>query len=655
MANLDREDDRCSRRTFLSTALVAPFVAGELVSSAGRGGAPTPGWGAAGGVRVTSPDRRIEFELLTAGRPRVSYRVTFRHMPVVETSALGLVVDAVELSEGAVAGRVERYRLRDRYAWNGVHSVAVDDCQGARIHMRHRQSGTDYVVEVRAFDDGIAFRCVVPGEGSRVPEEASSFVLPAGSTVWYHGLRGHYEGKYGRRDVADVKENDWAAPPVTCKLPGGAGYASITEAGLVDYAGMVLQADGRRGFRARLGNVPPASYPFTLRYGDEEAARLARPAPVTGTITSPWRVVMIGSDLNALVNCDIVGNVSPPPDPRYFPEGIHTDWVRPGRCVWKYLDGGGESTVENMKEFSRMAGELGFEYNLLEGFWRRWSEGELRDVIDYSRQHGVGIWLWQHSKELHDPAARAAFFGHLRDVGAVGAKVDFFDHEAREIIDLYDACMEEAAKNRIMLDFHGANKPTGESRTWPNELTREAVNGMERKSMDSWSEHDTTFPFARDLAGPVDFTPMLFGERRRETSWAHQIAMPAIVTSPLLVYGASPQHILANPAVELIKSIPSVWDETRVLGFSEIGEVAAFARRSGDTWFLAIANGPSGRTVDVPLDFLAAGSHAALLVRDRMDDPAAVDLERTTVRGGDSLTIRMRDGGGFVGRFSGAA
>ena len=168
--------------------------------------------------------------------------------------------------------------------------------------------------------------------------------------------------------------------------------------------------------------------------------------------------------------------------------------------------------------------------------------------------------------------------------------------------------------------------------------------------MPAWAQHDTTIPFTRMLAGHLDFTPMLFGERRRETSWAHQIATAALFTAPLLVYGAHPQAMLDNPAVDLIKSIPTVWDETRVLPQSEIGEIAAFARRHGKQWFLVIANGPSARSVEVPLSFLGKGSHAAFLVRDEADEPAAVRVEHVTVRREDSLKIDLRAGGGFVAR-----
>ena len=635
----------CSRREFIAAALTAPAAAAWARDWDVGVRAPAP-------IRVASPSGAIEFQLFPDDRGPLSYAVTFRNRNVVDRSVFSMLLDGVELGQGVKPGKVEAYEGNERYAWRGVHSEAVNRFKGARIPLRHGAAVTDYVLEVRAFDDGVAFRSIVPGSGPRVPDEATTFVVPAGSTVWYHDLRGHYEGVHARKDIAQAQAGEWAAPPLTFKLGDAAGYASITEAAIIDYSGMALQADGQRGFRVRLGHAQPPSYPFTLRYGDAEAARLAQPAAIVGTITTPWRVVMIGPDLDTLVNCDIVHDLAPPPDPALFPQGMNTAWIKPGRAVWKYLDGGGDNSLDTMKEFSRLAGELGFEYNLIEGFWQRWPESDLRELVGYSRERNVGIWLWKHSKEIHDPDAREAFFRHAQDVGAVGVKIDFFDHEAKEVMDLYRAALEGAARHHLMVDFHGADKPAGESRTWPNELNREAVSGMERKSTPAWAVHDTTLPFTRMLAGPMDFTPMLFGERRRETSWAHQIATAATFTAPLLVYGAHPRAILDNPAVELIKSIPTVWDETRVLPASEIGELSALARRSGTQWFLVIANGPVARSVDVPLDFLGDGAHEALLVGDEPEDAAAVRVVTRTLHRNDSLKIELRPAGGFVARFS---
>jgi alpha-glucosidase len=507
-------------------------------------------------------------------------------------------------------------------------------------------------LEVRVFNNGLAFRYVVPGsDRARVPDEASAFRLPEGSVVWYHDFEGHYEGVHQKKGIAEVQDGEWVAPPLTVKLPDGAGYAAITEAALVNYAGMGLKADGRRGFKAVLGHALPVSHPFDLRYGAAEAKRLAVPASLTGRITTPWRVIMLGADLDALVNCDLVPNVSPPPDRKLFPGGMETSWVKPGRCVWKYLDGG-QNTLADMKEFSRLAGELKFEYNMVEGFWQRWPESQTRELVEYAKQYNVGTWVWKHSKDLRTPYARHQFFALCNRVGVVGAKIDFFDHEAKEIIDLYQALLRDAAEYKVMLEFHGANKPAGESRTWPNEMTREAIRGMEASRMAERATHNTTLPFTRFLAGHADYTPMHFGERRRETSWAHQIASAAIFTSPVLIYAAHPKNILENPAVDVIKSIPSIWDETIVLPPSEIGEIAVFVRRRNRTWVLAIMNGSVAKSVAIPLSFLGPVNYQAMLVKDVMVDSGAVKIENEMVSRKKSLVIEMRPGGGCIGRFS---
>lgn len=601
-------------------------------------------------VTITSPDRRT---VITVARQagHLTYAVTAGGAAVIPASMLGVMLDGADLGQSVTIGSVDRYQIRERYAWLGGHAEALNHANGARIAVSGNTAATPYTLDVRALDDGVAFRFVVPGSGRRVPDAGTIFGIPAGSIVWSHNLGGHYEALYHRQPLEELKDGEWAGPPVTFKLPGGRGYAAITEAALANYPGMVLQADGKNGFRERLGHAPPASFAYTLRYGREEAARLSVPAAIDGTITTPWRVVMVGPNLDALVNSDIVHNLSPAPDTRIFPDGVRTPWLKPGRAVWRYLDGG-ENTLEGIKEFSRLAGELGFEYNVVEGIWQRWTHAELRDLVEYSKAHHVGIILWRHSNTLHDAATRRRLFADLRDQGVAGLKIDFFDHEAKEVIDLYQAILRDAAEYQLMLDFHGANKPAGESRTWPNEMTREGIYGLEHRTMPAWAEFNTTFPFTRLLAGHADYTPVIFGERRRETTWAHQIASAAILTSPLLIYGAHPASLLANPAAELIRSIPSVWDETRVLPPSEIGELAAFARRRGPQWFAAAMNGPIAKTVTVNLSFLEGGRHDMLLARDQPDDAAAIALERREVDAHSTLTIAMPAGGGFVARFS---
>lgn len=610
-------------------------------------------------VQVVSPDGNVKLTILPNAE-RLSFTVTHGNTVVIDPSTIVMNLDGYDLSTGVVLGNVECYEIDETYPWHGAHNTAVNQCNGAKISLQHDLSFTDYVLEVRVFNDGAAFRHVIAGDegASRVPDEYTTFVIPAGSTVWYHDLGGHYEAAYKKNDISDVPAGQWAGPPVTFKLPPSSsvedrkgGYGSITEANLVDYAGMALEADGRRGLLTGLGHRQPLNYPYELRYGREEAKRLGKPAPVIGTITTPWRVVMVGRDLNTLVNSTIVPNLCPPPDQQYFPDGIKTSWVKPGRAVWRYLDGGDRS-FEGMKEFSRMAGQLGYEYHILEGFWSRWSDEQIKEIVEYSNQQGVRLLFWKHSNQLGTPEQREEFFTRLHSLGVAGAKIDFLDHEAKEVIDHYEALLKKAAENQMVVDFHGANKPTGRERTWPNELVREAVRGMESSSLRERARHETILPFARYLAGPADYTTMHFGDRRQDTTWTHQIASLAIFASPLLTVAAHPQTILDNPAVDVIKSIPAVWDETIVLPESAIGELAIFARRTGRTLFLAVMCGPEAKTIQVPLSFLGEDQYNASLVCDNKENDAAVVMKNSTARRGDTLTIEMSSGGGFVGRFS---
>jgi alpha-glucosidase len=298
-----------------------------------------------------------------------------------------------------------------------------------------------------------------------------------------------------------------------------------------------------------------------------------------------------------------------------------------------------------------MAGELGYEYHVIEGFWTRWSDEQIKELVDYSRECGVGLWLWRHSNALRTDEAREEFFKQLHDLGVVGAKIDFFDHEHLEVVDHYTKLLETAAKHRILVNFHGANKPTGEPRTWPNELVREGVRGMESSRLRDRARHDATLPFTRFLAGHADYTPVHFGARRADTTWAHQVATAVVFTAPLQTYGAHPKSILENPAAAMLKSIPSVWDETIVLDVSEIGELAAFARRSDKTWFVGVVNGPATGVVELPLSFLGEGVYQTLLVLDRQDDPAAVDIKEMKSQRRDVLKLELNAGGGAVARF----
>jgi alpha-glucosidase len=604
-------------------------------------------------LTCVSPDGKLVC-ILTVENQQLFMNLTLNGKPVIEKSPLQMSVDGAMITNNIKTGKVSRSTINEKYPWFGYHSTAKNHCNRYIVAIKNKQQKINYTLEFRVFNDAAGFRFIIPGDENslRTPDESTIFRLPDKSLVWYHDLYMHYEGIHEKKMIDTVPSGQWAAPPLTIKLPDGAGYASITEANLVDYAGMALQTDGNNGFSVKLGHSHPASYPYVLRYTKEDVARLSQIAEVKGTITTPWKVIMAGKDLNTLVNCDAVHNLCPEPDKTLFPEGLASGWIKPGRAVWRYLDGGGDQSLRNMKEFSRMASELGFEYNILENFWSKWPDDSIKSLVDYSKKLGVGIIVWKHSKDLRDPVARNGFFQRLHNLGIAGIKIDFFDHEAKEVIDLYISIFNETAALQLSLILHGANKPTGLERTWPNVLIYEGVRGMESSKLMDRATHETTIPFTRMLAGPADYSVCHFGERRRNTTWVHQVATAAIYCGPVITYAANPSNLLSNPCVEMIKSIPSVWDETIVLPPSEIGEIAVYAQRKGTTWFLSVINGLQPKTVKIPLTFLGTGTYNTLVLKDNLSNSADAVITTGTAARNDNIDLELGVGGGFLMRLT---
>jgi len=604
---------------------------------------------------VKSPDRHIAVNLsVEAGQ--VEWCALLDGVMVLEKAPLE--ISGGEPSTGPVHfGRTRRYRINDSYPWYGVHSVAEERGSGLEVPLLAHDGTVAWILEIRAYDNGIAFRMTLPGTEPRVPQETAAFRPVAGSAVWsFDPTYGHYEGVYQKSEASSTPKGRFMAPPVTIELPGDSAYLAITEGRLQNYPGMVLQSDGTGTFFARPGDEVPADKALIYFQGADMARRLAVPAVLSGTIVTPWRVVMIARNLNELVNNDIVSDVSDSPDPKIFPEGPRTAWIRPGRAVWNFLDGGA-NTLEGSKDVSKMAAELGFEYQEVEGYWENWTEAQIKELVDYSRKLGVGIWLWKNRRELSTRENREAFFDLCNRTGVVGVKIDFFDSEAKDVVDLYQELLQETAAHHLMVNFHGSNKPTGEQRTWPNELTREAVEGMEYCCTDTGqpdaprARHAATIPFTRLLAGPADYTPMLFDKGLNGTTWANQIASAVIITSPLLTIAANPKTILSNPAVQVIRDISPVWDETIVLPPSRIGELVILARRKGDRWFLACMNGDAPQSFDVPLRFLGSGGWTAQTVSDVANKAAAVHVEAQRFNADGVIHLALAPGGGYVAKF----
>jgi alpha-glucosidase len=417
--------------------------------------------------------------------------------------------------------------------------------------------------------------------------------------------------------------------PAALKFPGNVGYGLVTEANLVSYSDMALYSSGTNGFKAVFHDDPNG-------WNHD------------GEIVSPWRVTLLAADLNTMVNSDLIKNLCPPPPL----ELANVPWIKPGRSIWHWLTGGAPK-LEEQKAWVDGTKKLGYEYYLVDDGWRDWNGGgdnawnALEEIVKYARASDVQIWAWVNAKFVFTPADRAAYFKRAKSIGIVGLKVDFPKPANAEWVKWYDDILRDAAAAGLMIDFHGAVKPTGRERTWPNEMTREGICGREQGK--NPASHDTTLPFLRYVQGHADYTPTLFiPGRLNGSSFAHELAMAVVFTSPYLCMGDNPQNYLKSDAVDALMALPPVWDETIVLPGSEIGQMAVFARRHGDEWFIGVISGPTPRRETITLRFLGRGNYRLVELADSPDrDDAFARSERTVTRN-DVLTLPLRRDGGYV-------
>ncbi|HWD92611.1 MAG TPA: glycoside hydrolase family 97 catalytic domain-containing protein [Verrucomicrobiae bacterium] len=579
-------------------------------------------------LTIKSPDGKIAVAV-SAGE-HLSYTVNFHGRPVLGKAELGIIVDSKDLGgDVTLEGKPERSVIDERYPTRGVHDVAVNHCNVAVINLT--SGSTQWQLEARVFNDGVAFRYRVPGSGTRhINGESTEWTVPVGSMLWHQDENNpSYESKFYPDIVGQLPKGLKLMAPATLKFPGDAGYGMMTEANLISYSDMALQASGESSFKAL--------FHYDSDGWDHE-----------GEIISPWRVTILARDLNTLVNSDIIKNLCPPP----APELANADWIKPGRSIWHWLTGG-PPKLEEQNSWIDGTKQMGYEYYLVDDGWRRWNGGgdnawnAMRDVVDYAKSQGVKIWVWVNSQYVFKPEDRMAYFKRAKEMGIVGLKIDFPHPPNTVWVQWYDDTLRDAASAGLMIDIHGAVKPTGRERTWPNEVNREAVSGREQGK--NPSVHDTTLPFVRYVQGPADYTPTLLIPKRLDgSSFAHELAMPIVFTAPFLCMGDSPEHYLKSDAADVLKALPSVWDETLVLPESKIGEIAAYARQHGDQWFVGVINGTMPRRETVSLNFLGKGSYKLVELADSADrNDAFVRSERTVTRK-DSLLMPLRKDGGYV-------
>ena len=621
---------------------------------------------------LQSPDGQITLEVNLSGE--LSYNVSYKGNQVINTSPLGfefrgepamcsgftlLNTPGFVLQRDSWEPVIKNKHARIDMQWNEIHFDLIEK-EGEKRRMD---------LFFRAYNEGVAFRYRLYGSktiGNRsVSREVTGFSVPSHSQAWVAEYKPPYtssqESEFNKRSVTGLTAQTVAGLPLLVEVDKQ-NYLAITEANIDDYPGFYIgrttdAAEGQVLLTTKLSPLP----------GENEEGIKAR---FSDKIYTPWRVVMIGDNPGRFIESEIVQSLNPPCAIE------NPSWIQPGICAWDHW-WSGEVKMEMpvIKEYIDFAATQGWPYMLIDWQWygpfnrpeaditQPAPQLDMPEILAYARARNVRIWLWLYNTDANRNNAFEEAFALYQQWGIAGVKIDFMDRDDQEMVNWYRKIIKKAAQHKLMVNFHGAYKPDGIERTYPNMITREGLLGEEYSKFSDRiiPAHNVTLPFTRMLAGPMDYTPGGFlnvtpGQFKQQSptlimnTRCAELSKFVIYESPLTVFCDHPKHVLGQPGSDFLRIVPTTWDDTRFVdGYP--GEFIVLAKRSGKAWFLGAMNNDAMRTVTIPTGFLSAGKYELEYWEDAKDaakNPAKLRKKRMVVQAGKPIKIQMASGGGYV-------
>lgn len=534
---------------------------------------------------------------------------------------------------------------------------------------------SDYSVEFRAFDDGIAYRFITNKKGD-VEVLGEDFAINFPSNYLLHlqqpgGFKTAYEEPY-----THVESNEWKATDRMSVLPILIDTKKkykilISESDLSDYPCMFLKGNGANGIQSTFPKAP-------LEFGEDgdrslkivtEADYIAK---TTGKRNFPWRYFVITKDDKQLIENTMTYRLATKSQLQ------DVSWIKPGQVSWEWWNEASPYgpdvnfvagfNLETYKYYIDFASKYGIEYIIMDEGWAKSTRDpytpnpkvDVHELIRYGKEKNVGIILWLTWLVVEN---NPDIFKTFSEWGVKGVKIDFMDRSDQWMVNYYERIAKEAAKYNILVDYHGSFKPAGIEYKYPNILSYEGVRGMEQME-GCTPENSVYFPFMRNAVGPMDYTPGAMismqperycGHRPNSASIgtrAYQLALFVIFESGLQMLADNPTLYYRNEdCTKFITDVPVTWDETRALE-AKAGEYALVAKRKGNKWYIGGMTNNTERQLEISLDFLNAGtSYKMTSFEDGINaGRQAMDYRRkeSHVKSGDKIQIKMARNGGFA-------
>ena len=601
--------------------------------------------------RLSSPDGRNE-TIVSQKDDEFSYSVSHDGKAIVSDSRMGLDLDNYTW-ERALARNYPQYdcwmngftvdsvstsehRATITNLW-GEQAVVPDNYNAATLHLsKHDGSNYRLDIEVRAYNEGIAFRYFFPEHPQavfhKVTADLTEYTFAPGTKVWAAEWA---QAPYELKPVDEVTSPIERA--VTAELPNGL-YCALADADVDDWC-----LEKNVALRPASGQASKSNTLTTTMYS---------PVDIVTYYASPWKVIITAESYTQLLEHRyIIDNLNPPCE-----IADAADWIKPGtimRCTTLST----EAALRNID----FCAKHHIPYMLFDWKWyepctshdgdatKVIPQIDMPKVVAYGREHGVGIWLYVNQHALQRQMRQ--LFPLLHEWGIVGVKSGFVEYAShRWAVWLHDM-VRYAAENHLMINIHDEYRPSGFSRTYPNLLTQEGIRGNEEFPD---ATHNTVLPFTRMINGPADYT-ICYYDKRLHNTHGHQLAASLIYYSPLttLFWYDKPEAANDEPELSWFDNLKTTWDETRVLDGAP-GSHIVIARRSGEEWYVAAMTNNEARTITIPTSFLEDGQRYNVTIYN--DDPTVntstkVGIKTVTIKAGKAISLKLQPSGGAALHF----
>lgn len=584
---------------------------------------------------------------------KVLYKSNLEYTELLPNSPMGIIRDDQKFTDNLkLTAESQVKMINQKYEMITGKRKLCTNAGSEKVFKYVNSNDKPIDIVFQVYNDGVAFRYEFPDHSESaviIIDEHTTYVFALGTNRWMQEYTESYEDFFPFLDngKSNNKNQEWGFPALF-KLNNNPVWMLISEANISE-----------NNCAAKLNNSKNLNE-YKVSYASPRDNFKQTGVKTTLPWNSQWHTLIIGG-LSDVVESTLITDVSNPNELK------ETKWIKPGAVSWNYwAHNHGSKDYKIVADYVDLAAKMKWPYTLIDWEWDAMSNGgNIVDAAKYAKSKGIKPLMWYNSgtswldptpiDRLLTTEKRSEEFKWLNKIGVYGIKVDFFAGDQQDMMKYFIDILKDAAKYRLMVNFHGATVPRGWARTYPNLMTTEAVYGAEWYNnkpvlTTKAAEHNSTIPFTRNIIGSMDYTPVTFSNTQYPhiTSYAHELALSVVFESGFQHFADTPEAYNSLPAEpkEFLKNVPVSWDNTKLVdGYP--GDFVIMARKKGKLWCLGGINGKEeSQILKINFDFLEKGDFNLKIIKDGKNG-TSFTVETKKIKRGDVLSVECLPRGGF--------